>query len=280
MHPSVRATRGRGSVICIRIHRVSELVTRGSYTAGVIQRDVLYIPQFKRHEHITDPLPLFPFIHYRHRDTVEEFLLGAGANGIAFVEGPKVSMAFEGDIAVYFQGDTHREISDSFESHAHEILARYRDRDETGDGELGFLSGEFSVVVFDKLAGCVLAARDPNGAEPLFWGTSNFGNSLLFSTDSGLLSKQCTDADTFPAGTVFCSKCGEITGELTMLNMFGGWDGEGNEYDDSDDESVDDFLVEDFKNKNAPESPAHPPARLSEQSTKTTINDDYHTGAA
>lgn len=223
---------------------------------------------------LKDHLPM------RHRDTVEEFLLGAGANGIAFVEGPKVSMAFEGDIAVYFQGDTHREISDSFESHAHEILARYRDRDETGDGELGFLSGEFSVVVFDKLAGCVLAARDPNGAEPLFWGTSNFGNSLLFSTDSGLLSKQCTDADTFPAGTVFCSKCGEITGELTMLNMFGGWDGEGNEYDDSDDESVDDFLVEDFKNKNAPESPAYPPARLSEQSTKTTINDDYHTGAA
>ena len=154
---------------------------------------------------------------------MEEFLLGAGANGVAFVEGPRVSVALEGDIAVYFQGDTHRALSDEHESHAHEILAAYRDRgggSNSGSANdlSGFLSGEFSVVVFDKLAGRVLAARDPNGAEPLFWGTADFGNALLFSTDAGLLAKQCADADAFPAGTVFCSKCGDVTGELTTVS--------------------------------------------------------------
>ena len=138
-----------------------------------------------------------------------------------------MSVALEGDIAVYFQGDTHRALSDEHESHAHEILAAYRDRgggsNSGSANDLGgFLSGEFSVVVFDKLAGRVLAARDPNGAEPLFWGTADFGNALLFSTDAGLLAKQCADADAFPAGTVFCSKCGDVTGELTMLNLVPG----------------------------------------------------------
>ena len=162
----------------------------------------------RSHARLTSFPPSFPPRRTRHRDAVEEFLLGAGANGVAFVEGPRVSVALEGDIAVYFQGDTHRALSDEHESHAHEILAAYRDRgggSNSGSANdlSGFLSGEFSVVVFDKLAGRVLAARDPNGAEPLFWGTADFGNALLFSTDAGLLAKQCADADAFPAGTVF-----------------------------------------------------------------------------
>ena len=202
---------------------------------------------------------------------MEEFLLGAGANGVAFVEGPRVSVALEGDIAVYFQGDTHRALSDEHESHAHEILAAYRDRgggSNSGSANdlSGFLSGEFSVVVFDKLAGIVLAARDPNGAEPLFWGTADFGNALLFSTDASLLAKQCADADAFPAGTVFCSKCGDVTGELTMLNLVPG--------DDDDDEV--DFLVGDGDEMERPTpeprrelcaSPKPAPARASDESS-------------
>ena len=206
---------------------------------------------------------------------MEEFLLGAGANGVAFVEGPRVSVALEGDIAVYFQGDTHRALSDEHESHAHEILAAYRDRgggSNSGSANdlSGFLSGEFSVVVFDKLAGRVLAARDPNGAEPLFWGTADFGNALLFSTDAGLLAKQCADADAFPAGTVYCSKCGDVTGELTMLNLVPGDDDAG----DDDDEV--DFLVGDGDETERPTpeprrelcaSPKPAPARASDESS-------------
>lgn len=59
-------------------------------------------------------------------------LLGAGANGLAFVEGPRVSVAFEGDVAVYFQGRLLAELADSVESFAHEILHRYQSRQITG----------------------------------------------------------------------------------------------------------------------------------------------------
>ena len=89
----------------------------------------------------------------------------------------------------------------------------------TADGaiDLGPLSGEFSMIIFDKLSGCILAARDSSGAVPLFWGTSSFGECLQFSSDARLLEESCADADAFPTGTLFVSKCGEITGDLNML---------------------------------------------------------------
>ena len=240
----------------------------------------------------------------RLQDGVEEVLLGAGANGIAYVDGPRVSVAFEGDIAVYFQGELRGdEMSDEFESFAHEILARYtagqtvgacerappalspspkmhmsfqttrvvwksppilrsrfdeivdqfsrreegglrrRSRGDVpslllprspppsprilptshlpflsgGGVDLGLLSGQFALVVFDKLAGCVCAARDHRGAEPLFWGTRDLGETLVFGSDAASVASRCGDADAFPAGTMFVSQCGDITGELTML---------------------------------------------------------------
>jgi hypothetical protein len=56
---------------------------------------------------------------------VEEILLGAGANGMAFVEGPRISVAFEGDVAVYFQGAPRRALSRNAESPAHDVLHKY-----------------------------------------------------------------------------------------------------------------------------------------------------------
>jgi hypothetical protein len=37
------------------------------------------------------------------------------------------------------------------------------------------------------------------------------------SSDARLLEESCADADAFPTGTLFVSKCGEITGDLNML---------------------------------------------------------------
>jgi hypothetical protein len=268
--PSFRSRNGTEKVSGGALGRNTERVP----AARIEARSASTIPRARAYLTFSSPVP--PPRRTRHRDSVEEFLLGGGANGIAFVEGPRVSVALEGDIAVYFQGDTHRALSDEHESHAHEILAAYRDRSGgpasgSGDGDLGFLSGEFSVVVFDKLAGCVLAARDPNGAEPLFWGTADFGNSLLFSTDAALLDKQCADADAFPAGTVFCSKCGEITGELTVLNVVG------DDARESDDDEALDFLVGDDSEPRVGEeiheirepsaSPKPAPARASDESS-------------
>ena len=105
--------------------------------------------------------------------------------------------------------------------------------------DLGVLDGDFALIIFDKLAGCVLAARDPRGAESLFWGTSNFGEMLLFSNDATLLEGTCADVDAFPSGTMFCSRNGEVTGELTMLVSD---DAREDEFLDDDDV---DFLVGD-----------------------------------
>ena len=107
---------------------------------------------------------------------------------------------------------------------------------------MGHLSGDFAVVIFDKLAGRVLVARDQRGTEPLFWGTSDFGESLLLSNDRRVLEKNCDDADAFPPGTLFISNCGEVTGELTMLTS----DEWGDDVDGEEEawEEVD-FLVQD-----------------------------------
>lgn len=85
----------------------------------------------------------------------------------------------------------------------------------------------------------MLAARDQRGTEPLFWGTSNFGETLLLSNDLRVLEALCPDADVFPSGTLFGSKCGEVTGELTMLMSDECEGEEGWAWDDVD------FLVQD-----------------------------------
>lgn len=104
---------------------------------------------------------------------------------------------------------------------------------------LGNLSGSFAILLFDKFTGRILVARDQSGREPLFWGTSNFGQMLLVSSNRLSLEAKCTDVDEFPAGTLFKSRGGELTGELTMLLS----DNE----DDNDDWDWDDvdFIVQD-----------------------------------
>lgn len=62
---------------------------------------------------------------HRQRERVEKVVLGAGANGMAFVEGPRVSVAFEGDVVVYFQGALNRGLSFGCESPATDILHKY-----------------------------------------------------------------------------------------------------------------------------------------------------------
>lgn len=52
-------------------------------------------------------------------------MFGAGANGIAFVEGPQCSLAVDRNVAVFFQGELSYELPDELESPAHDILRRY-----------------------------------------------------------------------------------------------------------------------------------------------------------
>lgn len=184
------------------------------------RKSYLAHPSAEEEEQVSAQLAVFKDkMASRNRDDVEEVALGGGANGISFVNGPRTSVELGGDVAVYFNGTLNEELSNDSESCAHEIWRRYNNRQQYSNGaiDLGPLSGEFSMIIFDKLSGCILAARDSSGAVPLFWGTSAFGECLQFSSDARLLEESCADADAFPTGTLFVSKCGEITGDLNML---------------------------------------------------------------
>lgn len=75
--------------------------------------------------------PYHPYIsHRRNRDDVEEIVLGGGANGITFVDGPRTSVELVGDVAVYFNGTLNEELSNDSESCAHEIWRRYNNRQQ------------------------------------------------------------------------------------------------------------------------------------------------------
>jgi hypothetical protein len=45
------------------------------------------------------------------------------------------------------------------------------------------LRGPWAFIVYDRLHGRIVAARDPAGLEPLFWGTTLLSEGVLFATD-------------------------------------------------------------------------------------------------
>lgn len=60
------------------------------------------------------------------------------------------------------------------------------------------MQGQYVFIIYDLHSARIVAARDPMGDEPLFWGTSLFGGKLMFSTDRRLVEEECVDADFFP----------------------------------------------------------------------------------
>lgn len=74
------------------------------------------------------------------------------------------------------------------------------------------LDGPFAFIIHDRSHGRVLAARDADGAQPLYWATCPRTGSLLFSSDKALFSYDCENIEEFPRGAVFISKDGSIEG--------------------------------------------------------------------
>mmetsp|Transcript_4452 Transcript_4452/g.14429 ORF Transcript_4452/g.14429 Transcript_4452/m.14429 type:complete len:317 (-) Transcript_4452:82-1032(-) len=72
---------------------------------------------------------------------------------------------------------------------------------------LGMLSGHFAFVIYDHGRGTVLAARDGNGTNPLYWGSTDT-EVLLISNRLDLLEDCDPTATEFPAGCVFISQGG------------------------------------------------------------------------
>eukprot|EP00850_Spirogloea_muscicola_P000476 SM000002S05556 [mRNA] locus=s2:841619:845267:+ [translate_table: standard] len=68
---------------------------------------------------------------------------------------------------------------------------------------LGKLKGSFAFFAYDAGSRRVIAARDDDAKQPLFWGAPTFGEGLLFSHDRLLIEEEAADADQFPPGTFF-----------------------------------------------------------------------------
>jgi len=67
------------------------------------------------------------------------------------------------------------------------------------------IEGRFAFVIFDEHRKRVLASRDANGDEPLYWGVTESGQ-LLFGTNSDDFDHCEPSATLFPSGTVYLSQ--------------------------------------------------------------------------
>lgn len=75
--------------------------------------------------------------------------------------------------------------------------------EEMGPAAVEKLDGVFAFVLSDAGAGRVLAARDPIGVVPLYWGWDAHG-TLWFASELKALAPFCTSFEPFPPGHYYC----------------------------------------------------------------------------
>lgn len=78
------------------------------------------------------------------------------------------------------------------------------------------VEGEFAYVLYDQTSDRLVAARDPLGVRPLFYGISPSGG-LLFASEAKALHELCLVVRAFPPGHVYVGELAHIhQGELTQ----------------------------------------------------------------
>ncbi len=65
---------------------------------------------------------------------------------------------------------------------------------------IGEVDGEFAFVVFDEKSKKIIAARDPMGIRPLFYGKSKKNGEICFASEAKSLMEFSTDIKPFPPG--------------------------------------------------------------------------------
>lgn len=162
---------------------------------------------------------LYESLPKRQRSFVEEHIPGGGANGFAWADSLTTHLVHCGTLSVLFMGTLANNPTDSEDGEY--ILNEYQDACGCSAMELKEnysldvvvqLDGPFAFIIHDRSHGRVLAARDADGAQPLYWATCPRTGSLLFSSDKALFSYDCENIEEFPRGAVFISKDGSIEG--------------------------------------------------------------------
>lgn len=62
------------------------------------------------------------------------------------------------------------------------------------------LDAEFALVLYDTETNSIMAARDPIGIRPMFYGFTKEDNKISFSSEAKALINYCTDIKPFPPG--------------------------------------------------------------------------------
>lgn len=89
------------------------------------------------------------------------------------------------------------------------ILHLYR---EVGEKLLSQLDGQFAFVLYDRAEDRVIAARDPIGITTLYYGyNSKAPETLYFASEMKSLNEDCDHVMSFPPGSIYDSKTGQIT---------------------------------------------------------------------
>jgi asparagine synthase (glutamine-hydrolysing) len=71
------------------------------------------------------------------------------------------------------------------------------------DKMASMLDAEYAFVLYDKLTGQVMAARDPIGIRPMFYGTLKETGKMAFASEAKALHGLCVDVYPFPPGHVY-----------------------------------------------------------------------------
>lgn len=79
------------------------------------------------------------------------------------------------------------------------------------------LDGEYATVLFDKEKNDFVAARDPIGIRPMFYGYSKVSHSIMFASEAKALMDLCSDIYPFPPGYYYAD--GKFTQYVDMTKV-------------------------------------------------------------
>lgn len=95
------------------------------------------------------------------------------------------------------------------------LLPMYK---EYGVEMFGVLDAEFACVLYDAKENCVVAARDPLGIRPMFYGYLKGSRKIAFASEAKALHEICEEVQPFPVGSYYKNgefvvyrDCGEVS---------------------------------------------------------------------
>lgn len=215
---------GKDMLACFlqqRLQGESPLLSVGSRKekekhAAPLTRRGAWTPTPEEEEAVYSALaPLRESLPMRHRAGVVELLLGGGANGLAYFDSGASDVLTSRSVTLYFSDSTCDSPTERGQKVMDAYLAAIDEHPDVSDGALADalsaalnkLEAPFVLLLSDREAGRLVAARDSEGTEPLHWGRV-MNDGVLFASERSFLEKDdsdyfSADADAFPPGTVF-----------------------------------------------------------------------------